>query len=69
MFDNLPDVPDPIPFMANSGSSDGSGGHGEEEGVYEPPRDITIRSSGSGILIYFQSDAGKEGRGFNISYW
>ena len=36
---------------------------------YQGPREITLSSSGSQMLLYFYTDAGAERPGFEIAYW
>lgn len=41
----------------------------EEDVPFVETPEITLRSTGSQILLYFYSDVAKQGPGFEISYW
>ena len=52
-----------------AGSGDGSGSGGSGGGGDVPLSSLVVTVPGSSALVYFFSDAGVAGKGFNVTYW
>lgn len=62
--DTLKPTPVPLYHDGESGSGNGSG-----DGYIPPVNELILTVPGSSVFLYFFSDVGSTGKGFNISYW